>query len=285
MNIYQKRHPIHASAEGLCFVPGYKTIEVAALTPPAAPYKYMLTGMVTSQLDVTFAASLDFPGSFVGELKGGMHFYLLDLLAMLPQTPDPSGEYLGLVWGVGVRLGFAASNFSSNLNASIGGVAAAASMGLTTSQATCKSVGLGAGILKEAGEFFSGLVGDFDANKLQDIGKGLQIISQYMITNASTLAPRPVYAISQRPKSELAKVQAASTACAIGGIIKKRSFNETVETISQSSSPLASAVSLYEVAALYQKFINSAGDDKPSATQAVAASEYFKLSGYEAKNS
>jgi len=277
MNLYAKRIPI-SGERGLCAVPGYDPIDLSRVTPPEPPYDYRITGLVTSQLDVSFAASLNFPGSFVAELQGDMMFFLLELMALLPETPDESGQFRGLVWGVGLRMGIATTKIDAKLASSIAGVAASASLKTSTSSRYTLAPGLGHEVLKRAGKFFANVSGTFDAAQMQDLGQGLQDISQYLVTDAKKLAPVAVYTIAETPKEDIAKIQSVSAVYALNAIRQGWSYKQAEANLARTSGS-EGLVNLFDVMAIYQEIVNNAGTDPPGDTQRALANAIYNLRG------
>jgi hypothetical protein len=279
MNIYRRRYPISAHTGRHVVVPGLERLfDLGGFLPPNGPYDYHVTGLVTSQLDIGFAFSLDFPGSFTGNLNSNMRFYLLDLMATLPEMPAEKDQKFGLVYGLGVRIGIAATKVEAKAAASISGVAARAELGVETANYTFVAPGMGPEALGQAGEFFATAGGSFNAGKVESLGLGLEVISQYLINEAKNRTPQPVYVAAEAPKTDVVRMQAISTTWAINRIKQGFSYDEAAKSLPQDD-PRSGLVNEIEVQALYRKIVNDVGNQKPSEPQKNLAERIRNMKG------
>ena len=281
MNLYRKQHPVSLDENSRITVPGFAPVEIdTELAKPKEPYQYRITSLVTSQLNVAYGFSLNIPASFKAELKGDVMFYLLELMALLPETTEPSNKFDGLVWGLGIRVAIAATNLDSNLTASIAGVAASSSLKLSTANYAVVSEGLGPDILDKAGPFFKNATGSFNAEQIQNMGQGLQQISQFLSDSTANHPPKPVFAISETPKTESAIISSVSTCYALNRITVGNSFNEAKKELKKDVAPEA-YVNLFQVMSIYYELVHNAGDDKPTEEQKKHAKKILDLKGFQ----
>lgn len=280
MSLYRRRHPISFNAAHQPVeVPGHaRRLDLRDLPMPPGPYNYRLTGLVTSQLNVSVAASLDFPAVFTSTLQGDMSFYLLDLMATCPEVPIEQGEFTGVVPGLGIRVGIATTKIDSKLGSSIAGVAANTQLNTSQSSYAFVAAGLGPGVIPNAGTFFTNPGGRFDTQKAQDLGQGLQALANYLLQATKDREPAWVYVLAETPKAELSKIQAISASWAINRIEEGKSYNEAFRDINRAN-PLEILIDSVFVQAIYQRILNNAGDDKPSEAQRQLARSIRDLKG------
>jgi len=280
MNLYRKRHPIAIDDSHCIHVPGFRPtrLEDGEYTP-APPYNYRITSLVTSQLNVEYGLTINLPATFQNELSGDVMFYLLELMALLPEAPHPSEEFQGLVWGLGVRVGIAMTRLDNNLTASIAGVAASSTLGFSNANYAVRAEGLGPGVIGSAGPFFKNILGSFNAEHIQSLGEGLQAISTYLVEETKDREPVPVYAISETPKTELSKIHAVSACYALNSIARVLSYDKAQEQLDHNHA-YEQYVNLLEVKSIYREIVNEAGSGSPTKSQTERAKLILELQGH-----
>jgi len=206
-----------------------------------------------------------------------MMFYLLELMATLPEVPVEHDNITAIVWGVGLRVGIAATKFDGNLKASIAGVAAEATVNSNSTFYSTTSIGLGSDVLSKGGQFFSAPSGPFDAGRMDDLGEGLNSLSTYLIGQAREREPSPIYAVGLQPQGNLALSEAVSSRWALTRLLEGSSCNGTLKMI-DNNNPLQAKIDEHRVRSIYQEIINNAEDDFPSYDQQLRAQSILSVS-------
>ena len=280
LSIYRKRLPISALRREPIHIPGLaRPLDLGAPVVPAPPYQYRVNSLVTSQLDVRFASSLNFPDDFVASLDASMSFYVLDFMATLPEmlAPEYWGDY-GVVWGFLFRVGIATKTFSGNLSASIAGVAANTEINAAASSYYAMAIGLGPLAVSKGGPFFGGGAADFNADAVEELGQGLQGLSSYLIQQSAGREPVPVYVVALREEAELSELHAV-TACYALNCIYRGDSCETAISRLNSSDKRSQFVNLLELKSIYLRIVNDIGTEAPSAAQRQLAADILNMRG------